>query len=93
MSPEEKPNSKKIFGFAIKISAHKSLNLVFLTKHIEQVSSMLSLTESKSSKDRDGFLLSNTGENPSNGTGAVPISALDCFQFMWKAMSSYSHGD
>lgn len=66
---------------------------VQLTKHIAQVKSISSLTESKSSHDRDGFPSLSTREHPSKSAAGFLELPRDSLKFIWKAMSSQSHGD
>lgn len=53
-----------------------------LTKHIEQVKSISSLTESKSSQKRDGFPSFSMREHPSKSAGAFLELTLDSLKFM-----------
>lgn len=65
-----------------------------LTKHIEQVKSISSLTESRSSQDRDGCPSFDMRAHPTPRSGGAFLElTFDFLRFMWKAMSSHSHGD
>ena len=66
-----------------------------ITKHIEQVKSISSLTESKSSQESEGLSSFNVRKHPSNNTGAFLDFdfSLDSRKLIWKAISSHSHGD
>lgn len=63
-----------------------------LTKHIEQVSSMSSLMESKKEQESDGLSPSKLSENPSNSPERVLVSLLSR-KLIWKEINSQSHGD
>ena len=63
-----------------------------LTKHIEQVKSMSTLTESKSSQVSDGLSSLNVRLHASNNAGAFLELILLSLKLMWKAMSSQSQG-
>lgn len=64
-----------------------------LTKHIEQVKSISSLIESKSSQESDGLPSLITREQPSKRAGPFPELAFVSLILMWKAISSHNHGD
>lgn len=63
-----------------------------LTKHIEQVKSMSTLIESKSSQVSDGFPSLNVREHPSNKACAFLDLTLVSLKLIWKAISSQSQG-
>ena len=64
-----------------------------LTRHIEQVKSMSTLTESNSSQVSDGLPSSlNVRLHASKNTGAFLDLILLSLKLMWKAMSSESQG-